>query len=147
MRTAVVLALLTFAVGCAGSMPSVAVKGSTSDRAKLAGDWEGNFEALRSDQKGTIAFSFQAGRHTGTGSMVMSVPGQPAPQALAIDYIQVASGTIKGKVEAYQDPDCDCTIETEFEGAVAGDIIEGTYTSRLLGKDESRAGFWSVQRM
>ena len=151
MRTAVVLALLTLSLslasGCAAGLPSVAVKGSTPDRARLAGEWQGNFEALRSDLKGTIAFSLDAGRHTGSGAMTMTVPGEAQPRALALDYIQVAEGSVKGKVEAYKDPQCDCMVETEFEGALAGDLIEGTYTSRMVGTDKSRAGFWSVQRM
>ena len=78
----------------------------------------------------------------------MSPDGTQATRGpVALEYISVESGQVSGKVEPYEDPGCKCIVQTEFEGAMLGDTIEGTYTTRLVGMAETRAGWWSVQRL
>ena len=38
-------------------------------------------------------------------------------------------------MDPYTDPACDCEVETTFVGRVAGDTIEGTFTTTPSGQN------------
>jgi len=64
---------------------------------------------------------------------------------LAVRFIDVVGGLVEGDLEPYVAPDCDCTVYTTFSGAVPGDSIRGTFTTRgrLIAP---QSGVWAVAR-
>ena len=42
------------------------------------------------------------------------------------------------------DPRCKCQVETQFNGELSGDVIDGTYTTHIAGMNHT--GHWSVYR-
>jgi hypothetical protein len=74
-----------------------------------------------------------------------NTPGPNAPQGLTIRFVSAANGMVSGRLDPYNDPECGCQVETVFEGRIAGDTIEGRYTSRRSGTT-TQTGEWKVTR-
>lgn len=136
-----VLALLG---ACGAASSSVPIKGSDGDRARLAGEWKGEFEGVNNGRKGTIDFTFEMGRHTADAKVVLDIGGEPV--ALKVAYLQVDAGHLIGVIEPYQDPTCDCTVETRFEGSVSPGYVIGTYKVNPA-TGEAMIGNWSLERV
>ena len=144
--TLTTLLALTGLVGCASSGSAVHVKGPTGDLVRLAGEWEGSYEGKQSQRVGTIVFDLGAGRHSAEGQVYMyTTPDKTGtPTALKIRFVSVSENQVTGKIEPYMDPRCNCQVETEFNGELSGDVIDGTYTTHIAGTDQT--GRWSVYR-
>ncbi len=143
---AVAIALL--AAACGSSLNSVPVRGSDGEVVALAGEWKGQFDGIANGRRGTIAFALETGRHTADGKVMMYDEGSKAdPTHLRIEYLEVANHQVTGRIQDYQDPTCNCVVETHFEGAITGDIIIGTYRVKAQGTDQERLGQWSVERV
>jgi hypothetical protein len=139
--------LATLVSACAGSSKQVPGRGTTTDRVHLVGNWEGEYEGLQSGRRGTILFELATGHPTAQGRVVMVPAGTGRqPQPLAIEFVQVDETQVSGTIAPYEDPQCDCMVRTEFEGAVRGDLINGTFVTYLLDTDQQQAGWWSVSR-
>lgn len=153
-------ALAYVAVACGGSGTPVPVAGTASDLNALAGEWSGEYSSSESGRSGSIVFRLTAGTDSATGDVVMSPQFQrrgapqepsplvtpPAPQVLAISFVRVAGGRVSGRLAPYRDPSCGCLLATTFEGALKGDVLEGTYLSRHGETGEVQQGRWQVTR-
>lgn len=145
MLTTVSALLLVAVGGCASTLSSVPVKGSDADVSRLAGKWQGNYESTATGREGTIAFDLGVGRHTAEARVTMSFGGGDV-RPLEIEFLAVSETTVTGKLAAYVDPACDCTVETEFSGQLDGGVIDGTFVTHRAGEQDGMIGYWSVKR-
>ena len=139
----------------------VPVQGQHSAIEALAGDWSGGYAGDQSGRSGSITFRITEHGDSAFGDVVM-VPAQgigprpvdvPAehlrhaqsPQSLAIAFVGLAGNRVRGTLEPYVAPDCECRVHTAFTGTVAGDVIEGTFVTRSADGME-QTGRWPVTR-
>jgi hypothetical protein len=67
-------------------------------------------------------------------------------QHLRIDLVMAQGDSVRGVLEPYISPDCNCTVSTTFFGAVKGDAITGRFETR--NRSEVRAaGSWELKRV
>jgi hypothetical protein len=132
---------LLIVAACGGGASEVAVKGPDLDLARLAGDWLGDYHGTESGRQGPIHFQLQLGQHTADGTVLMG-----GANPLKIQFISISHDKVSGKIDPYTDPQCQCQVQTEFDGTVAGNAIEGTFTTKVIGKDVEQHGSWSVKR-
>ena len=146
---------LLLAGACASSPTPVAVAGAAPDVLELAGEWAGEYWSLDSGRSGSILFQLRAGADSALGDVLMIAPGQghdhaggrhPSSEYIAISFVRVAGTRVRGALEPYRDPSCDCQAVTTFEGNLQGDRIEGTFTTRHVRSDAVQEGRWRVQR-
>lgn len=148
---------------CAGAATPVPIAGTATDLQALAGEWSGEYWSAETGRSGSIVFRLRAGTDSASGDVIMSpargprgAPQEPnaapagqapaAPQVLAISFVRVEGGRVSGRLGRYQDPVCGCDLFTVFEGALKGDTLEGTYTSRHAGTQQVQSGQWLVRR-
>ena len=150
--------------GCGGSAPpTVAVTGPVADRADLAGVWDGEYSSAATGRSGIMVFEFNEAGDEAAGEVVM-VPQNRIPsafrlgpevevmeqysnfsQVLVIERLHIEGGTITGRLVPYEDPNCQCVVNTDFEGTVDGDAMTGTFTVRAPSGSVQR-GRWSITR-
>jgi len=162
-RASAVGATLFVALAACHYNPSpVPLEGPSNDIARLAGTWDGDYASAESGRSGSITFTILAGRDTAFGDVVMIPEHGPAfaaadavtqehrahaqsAELLRVTLIRVQGGTIRGELEPYIAPDCQCTVTTVFRGSVNGDRIDGQYITRgpngLL-----QEGRWRMER-
>lgn len=108
-------------------------------------------------------FRLEAGADTAYGDVVM-IPrqrresrlpvqdpstGLPTPrtvEVLTIAFVRATDGGLSGRLTPYRDPECDCVLDTRFQGRIRGDVIEGTYTSTPAAGGPTQNGTWKVTR-
>lgn len=149
IRTAITLtalAALTLTLGCAGSARQVQVQGADGALVQLAGEWSGDYKGIDSGRNGVIKFDLGVGRHTAEGEVLMYTENQLEPRALRIKFVKVDDGRISGRIAPYVDPQCACEVETEFLGDVRGDVIDGTFVTKIAALNLEQTGMWSVTR-
>lgn len=157
-----VLAACTLMVGaCATTQSPVPVAGDATNLGRLAGEWGGEYQGP--SRSGSIVFKLAAGADTAFGDVVMiprerresRLPQQDPSAGLAtprsvevlrIAFVRAADGGLSGRLAPYRDPDCDCILNTRFEGRFRGDAIEGTFTSTPEGGGTTQSGTWKVSR-
>ena len=153
---------VALAVGCrtVPQMP-VQLQGDPTSIAWLAGSWSGEYWGGAGGRGGSLSFTLRSGTDSLYGDVTMLDPhGQqlrPAdptdvhalhvhsPQQLRIDVIRVQADSIRGVLEPYVAPDCECTVTTTFTGRVAGDRITGSFQSRAGGRVRAE-GSWEMTR-
>jgi hypothetical protein len=145
-RTIITLVSALLLSACAASANQVNVKGADKDIVLLAGEWSGDYKGLDSGREGKIVFNLTLGRHTAEGEVLMYAKDRNEPRALKIQFVKVDDNRISGRVGPYVDPQCACEVETEFLGDVEGDVIDGTFVTRIAALNVEQAGRWSVQR-
>jgi hypothetical protein len=162
-RLAVVLVAVaaTFAA-CRYSPTHVPLRGSTTDIAALAGTWDGEYSSAASGRSGVIIFEFTAGVDTAHGDVLMTPQRGQSVRAtdagttmhaehvrsvewLTVRFVRVEDGMVRGVLESYIAPDCQCPVNTVFRGAVRGGRMEGTYTTRGAG-GLAQEGRWTAKR-
>ena len=152
----------TLVAGCHYVAPAVPLHGEAADIAQLAGMWDGSYSGTESGRTGSIVFTIMEGSDTARGDVMMTPrdgmtmravdAGTLAhdmhahtPELLVVSFVRVADGMVRGELEPYVAPDCHCAVNTVFRGALTGDRIEGTFTTRgpqgLL-----QEGKWSAER-
>ena len=154
---------VALAVGCrtVPKMP-VQLQGDPTSIAWLAGSWTGEYWGGAGGRGGSLSFTLRSGTDSLYGDVTMIDPrGQllrPADpmdvhalhvrsvQQLRIDVVRVEADSIRGTLEPYVAPDCDCTVTTIFTGRVAGDRITGSFTSRAGGRVRAE-GLWEMKRV
>jgi hypothetical protein len=148
---------------CGASRPPVPVVGASTDVSALTGDWVGDYSSTESGRSGSISFTLRSAADSAFGDVVM-VPtalgrplmpwreqtagaGNQAPQStvLAIRFVRVEAGRVSGTLDPYADPQTGARLLTTFTGALSGNTISGTYTTRLPS-GETQTGRWTVQR-
>jgi hypothetical protein len=150
------------ALACSSSKnptPEVPVGGAKSDISAMAGRWEGTYSSEATGRSGSIVFELKSGADTAKGDVLMvpkkadgSTPALPGtdeelrrmPQVLNISFVDAEGGVVKGTIDPYRDPDCDCQVQTTFVGVRKGDTIEGTFTT--TGAATLTRGRWSIVR-
>jgi hypothetical protein len=136
-----ILFALAFVFACGGSQKSVPVQGKDMDLAKIAGDWEGEYKGNESGRSGPVSFSLSMGSHTAEGQVIM---GGATP--LKISFFKVQNNEVKGTIQPYTDPNCQCEVETTFLGTVVGDNIDGTFETKLGTTGQVQTGTWNAAR-
>jgi hypothetical protein len=162
MRHRVIATLsAVLALGCSVRQTPVRLQGDPTSIARLAGSWSGEYWGGAGGRGGSLTFSLRSGTDSLYGDVVMVDPrGQtiraadPAdvhrlhvasPQQLRIDFVAVRADSVRGTLEPYVSPDCECTATTTFVGAVKGDRIDGTFTTRSGGREMAQ-GKWEMKR-
>ncbi|MGH7731784.1 MAG: hypothetical protein ACRENJ_11115 [Candidatus Eiseniibacteriota bacterium] len=159
-----VLAVLSVVVGACATVPTpVPVAGDAAGLGQLTGEWGGDYQGQSNGRSGSIVFRLEAGADTAYGDVVM-IPrerresrlpvqdpsaGLPTPrmvEVLTIAFVRATGGGLSGRLTPYRDPDCDCVLDTRFQGRIRGDVIEGTYTSTPAGGGATQTGTWKVTR-
>jgi hypothetical protein len=139
-------ALLALA-GCATTQPMVDVSGKDVDVSALAGRWEGTYTGRDSGRVGTVTFDLVAGYKSAEGKIMMGAVNDPAhARELAIKFVAVEGHQVSGGIGPYADPTCSCSVETRFVGAITGNRIDGTFSTKPVGSDKSAEGTWTVTR-
>jgi hypothetical protein len=149
---------------CGASRSPVPLVGTSSDVSALAGEWAGDYSSSESGRSGSISFTLRAATDSAFGDVTM-VPaglgrplqpwrggdnmtgvGQVAPATtLTIRFVRVEAGRVNGTLDPYADPQTGARLLTTFTGALKGNTIEGSYTTRLPSGD-TQTGRWTVQR-
>jgi hypothetical protein len=150
-----IFALILAVQGCSSS--KVEVIGEKTDIKSIEGKWEGSYSNPNNGRSGSISFTLKAGQDSATGVVIMMPHGSSAPyahsyksednpQPLKISFVAVSGGVIRGKLDPYLDPECNCTIETSFEGTVKKNTVEGTFYSKRAETGDASSGTWNVSR-
>jgi hypothetical protein len=159
-RFIVVLALAgiaSSATGCAsGSPPDTEMSSSDFDLNPLVGEWHGEYSNPEAGRSGTIAFTLRAGESSASGKVVM-IPGKAdslasaaamARSVINIKFMRKEGNKVTGTLDPYRDPQCDCTVTTNFEGTFTdARTIEGSFTTvpSRTGANVT-GGKWKVTR-
>lgn len=133
-------------VACAARSPSIELTSNDFDLNPLVGEWRGDYNSPVTGRTGTIAFTLRAGEGAASGNVVMipradSLLTDEERQALGstaaggrsvlkIRFVRKEGGTVNGTLDPYRDPDCNCTVNTVFQGTFRdARTIEGTFTT------------------
>jgi hypothetical protein len=157
-QTAAFLLTAACALACSSTKnpaPDVPMAGAKSDLSAMAGRWEGSYSSEATGRSGSIVFELKSGKETAKGDVLMVPKGANAPapssdplhgmpQVLNISFVNAEGGVVKGTMDPYRDPDCDCEVQTTFVGLRKGDTIEGTFTT--TGTTTLTTGRWSIVR-
>jgi hypothetical protein len=161
MRRAILgSAAVLLAVGCTSQSMPVQLQGDPTSIAWLAGSWAGEYWG-GAGRGGSLTFTLRSGSDSLYGDVTMLDPaGQPmrsadpmdehrlhvrTPQQLRIDFVAVHADSIRGTLEPYVSPDCDCTVATTFLGQVKGNQITGSFVTRNAGRVRAE-GSWEMKR-
>jgi hypothetical protein len=148
--------------GCSSTTspaPPVPVSGSSAEVSALAGRWEGSYSSEATGRSGSIVFELHPGDQVARGDVLMipkdgsgaetAVPAQSIhgmPQVLTISFVSAEGGVLKGTMNPYRDPQCECEVQTTFVGRLSGDTIEGTFTTTPNVGGRITTGHWSMTR-
>jgi len=156
------VALATVLAACRFQPSTVVLAGTPGDIAALVGDWSGEYWSAESGRTGSLLFTIAAGTDTALGDVMMTpTRGEPvfaadarsgehrehsdAPHMLRAHFVTVDGDIIRGELEPYIAPDCNCVVTTVFRGVLRGDRIEGQYVTRGQGGLEQE-GRWFMTR-
>jgi len=156
----VVLLALAAAAGCSSSNPAPTVPVTGSNVSSLYGHWEGEYQSLDTGRSGSIKFELKEFGKTARGDVLMVpkdayAPNAPnsgpaavaaMPQVLQITFVDSTGGVVKGTMDTYVDPRCNCSVQTTFEGTVTGDTISGTFKTTPEGNFPITTGTWKMSR-
>jgi len=163
-RLAAVLLTAAVSWSCASDKPpdnpAPAVPVAGSNVSALVGKWQGDYSSTETGRSGSITFEIKSGDKVARGDVLMvpkggldapppaagSDPLATMPQVLQISFVNAEGGVVKGTMDPYHDPSCDCQVETTFVGRVSGDTIEGTFTTNPTGKETISTGRWKMVR-
>jgi len=154
---------VVIALGCrtAPQMP-VRLQGDPGSIARLAGSWTGEYWGGAGGRGGSLSFTLRTGTDSLYGDVTMVDPhGQqlrPAdpmdvhvrhvssPQRLRIDFVAADADSIRGVLEPYVAPDCECTVTTTFTGRVVAGRITGSFRTSAGGRPQAE-GSWEMKRV
>ena len=139
----------------------VRLQGDAAAMARLAGSWSGQYWGGAGGRGGSLSFTLKSGSDSLYGDVAMIDPrGEPiraadpsgvhamhvaSPQQLRIDFVAIRADSIRGVLEPYVAPDCQCAVSTTFVGQVSGDQIKGTFQTRNAGRVQAE-GTWEMKR-
>jgi hypothetical protein len=162
-RTLIGALALALAAGCRSTpqMP-VRLQADPASLARLAGSWTGQYWGGAGGRGGSLSFTLRAGTDSLFGDVTMIDPrgetirsADPSgvhamhvasPQQLRIDFVAAQADSVRGVLEPYIAPDCQCTVSTTFFGQVRADEIKGTFVSRTGGRVRAE-GQWEMKRV
>ena len=139
----------------------VHLEGDPASLARLAGSWSGQYWGGAGGRGGSLSFTLRSGTDSLYGDVAMVDPrGQviraadapnvhalhvASPQQLRIDFVTIRADSVRGVLEPYVAPDCECTVNTTFFGQVRGNEIKGTFQTRNGGRVQAE-GSWEMKR-
>jgi hypothetical protein len=138
--------------------PAPVVPVGGTDMSSLVGKWVGDYSSTETGRSGSIVIEFKSGGKVARGDVLMQPKGYSAsaapgadplksmPQVLSISFVNVEGGAIKGTMDPYTDPSCNCQVDTTFVGKLSGDTIEGTFSTTPSGQNAPKVGKWKVTR-
>jgi hypothetical protein len=159
-RTLFIAATLTL-TGCA-SAPVAPLRGTPSQFAVLAGEWDGTYSSRATGRSGSIWFKLAEGEDHAHGDVLMTAAGAPGPYSrhrwdavgserrpfanavLTIRFVRPSDGVIDGLLDPYWDPACECLVLTAFRGELGDGKVVGTFISRF--GDAVATGRWEATR-
>ena len=161
MRSAIVGSVaLLLAVGCGGTSMPVRLQGDPVSIAWLAGSWTGEYWG-GTGRGGSLSFTLRSGSDSLYGDVtMMDLAGQPmrsadpehvrtrvnSPRQLRIDFVAIQADSIRGTLEPYVLPECECVVSTTFVGQVRGSQITGSFETRQAGRLRAE-GSWEMKRV
>ncbi len=164
-RLAAIFAAAALASACSSTSknpaPPVPVQGS--DVSALAGRWVGEYSSEATGRTGSIVFELKKGDKVAHGDVLMvpksGKPGEPEPklpgmnetlrtmpQVLNISFVSATEGVLRGTMDPYRDPSCECEVQTTFIGRLSGDTVEGTFMTTPSGSGTITTGRWKMTR-
>jgi len=162
MRRAIIFGSIVVLAACR-SAPStpVQLQGEPSAIARLAGTWTGEYWNGAGGRGGSLGFSLPSGSDSLYGDVTMLDPrGQQlraadpmdthrlhvqSPTQLRIDLVIAQGDSVRGVLEPYISPDCECAVSTTFFGQLRGDRIDGRFETRNGGRVRAE-GKWELKR-
>lgn len=150
--------------GCRILAPAapVPVEGSRAALDSLSGDWEGSYRGSGGSRHGVLRFSLRPGADTAYGEVEITFarslrlygddPEEALPRGpctvIDIALVRLDAGAVRGTLEPYWDPDCECRTLTVFEGRlIQPGRVEGTFTSRPAPDGPVQlSGRWVAER-
>jgi hypothetical protein len=134
----------------------------------LVGDWRGEYVADGpGGRHGTLSFALVGGNNDAHGAVSMSAAGAdrayeryrseqsvvttadasaPRVDLPAIQFVRLDGSKVSGTIDAYVDPDCQCTAIMTLAGKLTGETIVGTFRATYDGRKPDLTGDWSVKR-
>jgi hypothetical protein len=153
---ALVFAAAALAAACKSSNPAPEVPVAGGDLSALTGRWVGEYSSTETGRTGSIVFELRSGDKVARGDVLMKpkVDAQnqndalrTMPQMLNINFVSATGGVLRGTMDPYSDPSCDCQVQTTFVGRLSGDTIEGTFTTTPQGSAGNiTTGRWKMSR-
>jgi hypothetical protein len=163
MRRGLAAAIAIAALGCRYRAEVVPIWGDTGDLDRMAGEWTGGYFSPESHRSGTIAFRITAHGDSAFGEVLMGIPLEEndlslvdlerghsgrahSADTLSVQFVRVAGGGVRGELEAYTAPDCECRVRTIFTGTIEGNVVSGSFlTTTEWGG--TQAGSWRMVRV
>ena len=150
MRRVMVVGLAAvLAAGCQSHSMPVRLQGDPIAIASLAGRWTGEYWGGAGGRGGSLAFTLRSGSDSLYGDVTMvDAKGQqlrPADpmnvhqihvasaQGLRIDFASIRADSVRGTLEPYIAPDCNCIVSSTFFGRVQDNRITGRFETRNAG--------------
>ena len=150
-------------VGCrTAPQTPVPLQGDPASIAHLAGNWIGEYWGGAGGRGGSLSFTLRSGTDSLYGDVTMVDPGgqqiRSADQSdvhsqhvrtanqLRIDFVAVRSDSVRGVLEPYIAPDCQCAVSTTFFGQVKDGRIAGRFQTRNAGRVQAE-GSWEMKRV
>ena len=162
MRTLAHLLVIATLSGCGAQLSQVPISASPQDLASIAGTWDGTYQTTKGGTRhGYVYFTVTAEKDSAQGYVLMTVEQQtpemnvtsrvyPAPsnraEQVAIRFVVIDGGYIRGELENYRDPECGCQLHTVFYGQRNGDVFSGTFQTRHRDTAMIVAGTWRTTR-
>jgi hypothetical protein len=164
MRRAIIAGMLAaLAAACRTAPPTpIQLQGEPSSIARLAGRWTGEYWNGAGGRGGSLGFSLRSGSDSLYGDVTMLDPrGQQLRAAdpmdahrlhvqsatqLRIDLVIAQGDSVRGVLEPYISPDCECAVSTTFFGQVRGNRIDGRFETRNGGRLRAE-GKWELERV
>ena len=164
MRRALIGSLaLVVAAACKTTPPTpITLQGDPRSISGLAGSWTGEYWGAAGGRGGSLSFTLRSGSDSLFGDVTMIDPrGQAlrsadptdahamhatSAQSLRIDFVAVRADSVRGTLEPYIAPDCECSVNTTFFGQVRSDKIAGTFVTRSAGRVRAE-GSWEMRRV
>ena len=148
----------------------VPIEGTQEEISAIAGEWNGEYRTKDAGRHGVIRFIMPEHADTGFGEVEITFsPALAAAAAasgadpkthagedrldpdpcpfLSIKVVRIEKNEVRGTLDPYWDPDCECRTQTVFEGKVTGNRMEGTFSSRRQSAERQVfSGKWRVER-
>ena len=163
MRRAIIAGTVAMVLAACRTTPSnsVRLQGEPAAIARLVGRWAGEYWNGAGGRGGSLDFLLHSGTDSLYGDVIMLDPrglqlraADPmdvhrlhvqSPTQLRIDLVIAQGDSVRGVLEPYISPDCECTVSTIFYGGLHGDRIDGRFETRNAGRLRAE-GKWELAR-
>ena len=163
MRTVLSLVLATSLLSCRYRADPVPMLGTHPEIEALEGQWDGEYHSPDTHRTGSILFEIRSHGDSAFGDVLMRVPqGEAGPrpadlgtghelharssEVLLIRFVTINGTQIRGELEPYIAPDCECVARTTFFGRREGYGIYGTFITRTQAGIIQQGEWWVKRR-